>query len=85
MAWKTEITPYYSVYMTFALLLSTLNGSEAIMSIESKHHLLTLVKRESICFSLQQAEVNATAHVMQRNTIKFLGRIVSGREKFKTL
>ena len=54
-------------------------------SIESKHHLLTLVKRESICFSLQQAEVNATAHVTQRNTIKFLGRIVSGHEKFKTL
>ena len=50
-------------------------------SIESEHHLLKLVKRESICFSLQQAEVNATAHVTQRNTIKFLGRIVSGQEK----
>ena len=36
-----------------------------LLSIESKHHLLTLVKRESICFSLQQAEVNATAHVTQ--------------------
>ena len=33
--------------------------------IESKHHLLTLVKRESICFSLQQPEVNTTARVTQ--------------------
>ena len=33
--------------------------------IESKHHLLTLVKREPICFSLRQAEVNTTAHVTQ--------------------
>ena len=55
------------------------------MSIESKRHLLTLVKRESICFSLQQSEVNATGHVTQGNTIEFLSRIVSGHEKFKTL
>lgn len=33
--------------------------------IESKHHLLTLVKREPICFSLQQPEVNTTARVTQ--------------------
>ena len=44
--------------------------------IESKHHLLTLVKREPICFSLQQAEVNGPCHA---------SRIVSGHEKFKTL
>ena len=28
-------------------------------------HLLTLVKREPICFSLQQPEVNTTARVTQ--------------------
>ena len=57
--------------------------------IESKHHLLTLVKREPISPSspflsaTARGEYNGPCHA--RNTIKFLSRIVSGHEKFKTL
>ena len=60
-------------------------GADPHVQYRIKAPSLTSVKRESICFSLQQAEVNATAHVTQGNTIKFLSRIVSGHEKFKTL